>query len=77
MDALKALQVSYQDRPLAVDEQHPVFSWRMESDRPGARQEAWRVVVRQGAETCWDSGVVPGDTCAEIPYPETLQPETS
>ena len=77
MDALKELRVSYQERPLAVDEQHPVFSWRMESDRHGARQEAWRITVRRGENLCWDSGRVPGPECGEIAYPEMLEPEAA
>jgi len=77
MDALKELRVSYQESPLAVDEQHPVFSWRMESDRHGARQEAWRITVRRGEKLCWDSGRVPGPECGEIAYPEMLEPEAA
>ena len=48
MDALKKLRLNYMETPNAIDEQHPVFSWQMESDRQGACQKAYQIVVRKG-----------------------------
>ncbi len=76
MDALKKLRVNYMDAPMALDEQHPVFSWMMGSDRQGACQKAYQIIVRQGDQTCWDSGKVCSDASVEIEYPEQLQAET-
>ena len=76
MDRLENLRVSYQERPLALDEQHPVFSWSMASARFGARQEAWRIVIRREGQTVWDSGRTPGSESTEILCPAALQPET-
>ncbi|MCQ2430548.1 MAG: glycoside hydrolase family 78 protein [Clostridia bacterium] len=45
-----------QVRPLGLD-RPPVFSWR--GDIP-FRQTAYRVIVRKGTETVWDSGLVAG-----------------
>ena len=42
----------------------PVFSWRMASDRPGARQTAYRLKV----EGVWDSGVVEDGRSVGIVY---------
>lgn len=76
MDALKKLRINYMEAPLAIDEQHPVFSWQMESDRAGARQTAYQIVVSQADAVCWDSGKVLSDASVEIEYPEMLTPET-
>ncbi len=37
----------------------PVFSWRMESPRKGAKQTAWRMIVLDAdGNGMWDSGTV-------------------
>ena len=76
MDALKKLRLNYMETPNAIDEQHPVFSWQMESDRQGACQKAYQIVVRKGNMVCWDSGKVASDASVEIVYPELLKAET-
>ena len=76
MDALKKLRLNYMETPNAIDEQHPVFSWQMESDRQGACQKAYQIVVRKGNMVCWDSGKVKSDASVEIVYPELLEAET-
>ena len=41
----------------------PSLSWQLESEQENTLQAAYRVVIRQGDETIWDSGLVPsGDT---------------
>lgn len=42
------MKVEYETTPIAVDERHPRFSWRMVSAKGarGCRQTAYRIVVR-------------------------------
>lgn len=54
----------------------PQFTWRLGSDRAGARQAAWRVVVtsmRTGT-TAWDSGRVLGGEARAVYDGERLEP---
>lgn len=49
----------------------PHFSWRQESDRPGARQTAWNLTVREGDEdgrTLWQSGIVEDSRSVGVAY---------
>ena len=54
--AVEGLQVNHLVGDAANVGERPVFSWRMATDRPGARQTACRVVV----DDVWDSGVRAG-----------------
>ncbi len=54
----------------------PTFSWRMESERQGAAQTAYRVVVERDSrvgggaagQPLWDGGVVESPVSVDIPY---------
>ena len=50
----------------------PVFSWKMETSRAGAKQVAYRIVVSEagktGAKVVWDSGEVKSDVSVGIAY---------
>ena len=74
------LRTNFLDAPLAVDDPRPSFSWRMETDRSGAKQIAFRILISTGEKTCWDSGKVSSGLSVGIRYPgegaEALQPET-
>ena len=57
-------------RPMDIGRE-PAFSWRMVSDRPGAAQSAYRLVVRgtsPSAAPLWDSGVVESPVSVSVPY---------
>lgn len=62
--SLANLRTEYLDTPLGLDEFAPRFSWQMTSDRIGASQAAYRVLVADGEEALragnyvWDSGRV-------------------
>src|SRR5581483_4467886 len=63
------------DRPLGLETQRPRLSWRLESERPDARQSAWRVRVAaseaalaRGDADLWDSGRVEGDRTFDVAY---------
>lgn len=60
--------------PLCIDEMRPCFSWQMASDRIGAMQKAYRVVVASTKEGLdegkyvFDSGMILSDKSVNIPY---------
>ena len=70
-----SLKTELLDEPLGIELARPRLSWRLESDRPGARQSAYRVRVASSPEALaaggadlWDSGQVVSDACFDIAY---------
>lgn len=66
--SLYALRCEYAERPLSVETEQPVFSWKTKSSRPGYWQKSYRLQVMQGSMLIWDSGEVLSDQSAGIPY---------
>ena len=68
------LRTEAMETPLGLDETHPYFSWQMSSDRIGAQQRAYRVLVALSGEDLaagrlvYDSGMVRTDASLNIPY---------
>lgn len=71
--AIDNLKVNGSESPLGIDDVSPVFSWELSSSARGKSQSAYRLVVKDGEETVWDShktasennyGVVYGGTTA-------------
>ena len=68
--------------PLGIEEAHPYFSWQMSSDRIGALQRAYRVLVAAeepdfSGALVYDSGMVRSDASLNIPYEgASLRPTT-
>ena len=64
------LRTERQDAPLAVEEAHPSFNWKMASDRPGQGQQSYRICVRRDTDgrLVWDSGVVVDSVSTGIRY---------
>jgi alpha-L-rhamnosidase len=69
------LRTECRDNPLGVELQRPRLSWRLQSDRMGARQVAYRVRVAtsldalgHGGADLWDSGKVASAQCFDIAY---------
>ncbi len=66
------LRCEYLLDPVGVDERAPRLSWELtcaEAARRGARQSAWRIVVRDRCRrVAWDSGVVSSDRTAQVEY---------
>ena len=59
---------NYQENPLGMDET-PVFSWKMDSERAGDFQSAYRIVVfKEDKNPVWDSGKVEGRQNVSVPY---------
>lgn len=49
------LEVNGSEKPLGIDAANPVFSWQLSSTARGKAQSAYRIVVKRGNETVWDS----------------------
>ena len=69
------LRCEYLNSPLGVDERAPRLSWQLNSDRRGARQTAYRILVAstldkllRGEADRWDSGVVQSAQTAHVAY---------
>ncbi len=65
----------YRTDPLGIDVTVPRFSWRMETERQGARQTAYRILaasdetlLHDGQADVWDSGKVESDQSVHVPY---------
>ena len=74
------LRVQDQVHPLAIEDLHPLFSWRMESDKVGECQTAFQITVRRAADgrVMWTSGRVERGESNNIAYGGVaLQPETA
>ena len=75
---LKDFRVQNSDSPLSVEDRHPLFSWKLDSDVRGQHQTAYQLsVVREsdGSEV-WNTGRVTSDRSVDIPYQGVaLQPE--
>ncbi|MBN2028816.1 family 78 glycoside hydrolase catalytic domain [bacterium] len=73
------LKVQHTIEPLAIEDEHPVFSWKMVSPAVGQRQSAYQIVVTRESDNSivWDSGKVESGLSNGIEYNGVaLQPET-
>ncbi len=61
------LTIEYKTNPLGLDEVQPRFSWKLQSDRNGVRQIAYRLTVSNG-EVMWDTGRVESEQSILIEY---------
>lgn len=75
------LEVCHMQNPIGIDEETPVFSWRMESSTTGEAQNAYRIQVAESKEALedgacvWDSGKVKESVSVGIVYEgEALKP---
>ena len=67
---IKDFRVQHADSPIAIEDRHPVFSWKMDSDRRGACQTAYQIsVIREvdGSEL-WNTGRVESARSVDIVY---------
>lgn len=75
MTTISHLTCEYQTNPLGIDVLQPRLSWQMQSDRRGARQTAYQLLVassekslESNADRLWDSGKVDSDLSIHVPY---------
>ncbi|AWI10569.1 family 78 glycoside hydrolase catalytic domain [Ereboglobus luteus] len=65
------LRTEYLDRPEGLDERKPRFGWAFEAANPDGRgqgQTAYRVIVKCGECTAWDSDWVASNRMQQIEY---------
>ena len=69
------LRTECRDNPFGVELQRPRLSWRLQTDRTGARQAAYRIRVatsldalNAGGVDVWDSGRVASAQCFDVAY---------
>ncbi len=66
--------------PLAVEDEHPLFSWQMVSGLTGQKQNAYRIVVTKESnrDVVWNSEKVESGLSSNIRYEgAALEPETA
>jgi alpha-L-rhamnosidase len=75
MTTISHLTCEYRTNPLGIDVLRPRMSWRMQSDRRGARQTAYRILAAPteagldgGPGHLWDSGKIEEDQSIHVPY---------
>ncbi|MBK8027640.1 MAG: family 78 glycoside hydrolase catalytic domain [Chloroflexi bacterium] len=75
MTLVTYLTTEYRRNPLGIDLRIPRLAWRLQTDRPGARQTAYRVtaasdpaLLRDHAPDLWDSGRVESDQSVHVAY---------
>ncbi|MCQ2239435.1 MAG: hypothetical protein MJZ73_09420, partial [Bacteroidaceae bacterium] len=56
--------------PLMIEDTHPVFSWQMQSDERGVKQQAYQIVVKRASDNkvVWNSGKVNSGYSDNIKY---------
>lgn len=62
------LKTEYRDNPVGLDNPSPRFSWILESEEREVLQQAYRITVKKGEETLWDTGRVEKDSSVLVPY---------
>jgi alpha-L-rhamnosidase len=79
-DQIDELTTNQMKNPLGLDEEKPSFSWKTKSNRRGAYQKSYHIVVAKEetfANLVWDSGKVDSDQSIGIPYEgEALEAST-
>ena len=53
---IRRIRIENSDRRIVTDEEHPRFSFSLESDRKGCRLDVCRITVASSEKTVWDSG---------------------
>lgn len=69
--SIQQLKVEYQTQPIGLDEQHPRFSWQMQSQDKsrGNQQTAYRITVQDSKkQVVWDSKKVNSSISLGINY---------
>lgn len=77
---IRKLRVESALEPLAIEDERPLFSWQMVSDRSGQEQSAYQIVVTRvsDATTVWDSGKTESGHSNNISYEgQPLEAENS
>ncbi|MBO0330309.1 family 78 glycoside hydrolase catalytic domain [[Muricauda] lutisoli] len=76
---IQNLRISYAEKPLAVEDENPLFGWQMKSDVVGQEQQAYQIkVMKSDGSPVWDSGRVESGISNNVAYEgDALEPETA
>ena len=75
---IRDFRVQHEKEPIAVEDRHPLFGWKMDSDLRGQKQTAYQLVLIREVDggELWNTGKVLSDCSVDIPYRGVaLQPE--
>ena len=61
------LSVEYKKSPVGLDDAHPRFSWKLQTEKQNTHQTAYRLQVHSD-DACWDTGRVESNQTILIPY---------
>ncbi|MDO5423032.1 MAG: family 78 glycoside hydrolase catalytic domain [Eubacteriales bacterium] len=73
------LKTDAMETPRCIEKSEVVFSWNVETEEAGWKQEAYRIFVtkREEGHLVWDSGKVCSDEMCQVTYAgEALEPDT-
>lgn len=62
------LKTEYRTNPMGIDNPHPRFSWKLQSDKRNVVQKSYRIVAKTEKEIVWDSGVVESADSQRVVY---------
>ncbi len=62
------LKCDYRRNPVGIDDIHPRFSWKLQSDKASVMQTGYRITIHDGARTIWDTGLVSSKRSVHIKY---------
>jgi alpha-L-rhamnosidase len=72
------LRCEYQNAPEGIDVIKPRLSWMLNTERPGACQKAYQIIVADADEAIvrnegnlWDTGKIPSDQTVQVEYQGT------
>jgi alpha-L-rhamnosidase len=75
LTTISHLTCEYRTNPLGIDVLQPRLSWQMQSDRRGAHQTAYQILVAptetgldDNTRLLWDSGKIESDQSIHVPY---------
>src|SRR4030095_8047143 len=75
MTTISRLTCEYKNDPLGIDVLQPRLSWQLQSERRGARQTAYQILLAPSeaeldmdASLLWDSGKIQSDQSIHVPY---------
>lgn len=73
MTTISHLTCEYRINPLGIDVRQPRLSWQRQSQRRGARQTAYQILVASteaglNNSLLWDSGKIESDQSVHVPY---------
>jgi alpha-L-rhamnosidase len=62
--------LNHQINPIGIDDENPVFSWKLKSERRKRYQKAYQIIVwnENSTDTCWNSGKVISDNNILVKY---------